>query len=74
MWPQDETKETKAEIGRSKKDNQRLKRRRVIHNKDTVREKQEKYNRDREKTAKNIRDKKFLRFKVNIRVYPTLLI
>lgn len=38
------------------------------------REKQEKYNRDREKTAKNIKAKKLYGFKVNIRVYPTLLI
>lgn len=38
------------------------------------REKEEKYKRDREKTAKNTRDTKFYGFKVNIRVYPTLLI
>ena len=54
--------------------NRDIKGRRVIHNKDMKREKQEKYNRNREKTAKNIKDKKLYGFKVNIRVYPTLLI
>ena len=62
MWPYEEMpkRQNKSEIGRSGEPSRDTDERRLTHNKDTQKEKQEKYDRDEEKTDKTIRDKYFM--------------